>query len=181
MTFDLLETEVLETQSDHHPLTDDSVMFQIRKFPDGRIVGTERRWSGKKPRMHEDFEFPIDSKEDFFAQITERRNQRGSDGWVNNYDDDYGWALIRQSIIDDMREKEREWSSKEFCYSWIDPEPTFCPVSDWSTLFDKNFEPAFPDPRNPCKRIMRFSLLGGGQIRQQILSPAKDGHKRKTR
>jgi hypothetical protein len=55
---------------------------------------------------------------------------------------------------------------KGWCISWIDPEPTWATVSDWSMLFQKEtLEYVFPDPDEPCIRILRFSLLGGGQIR----------------
>jgi hypothetical protein len=64
-----------------------------------------------------------------------------------------------------MREKEIAWTRAGYCYAWIDPEPTFCTVSEWSTLFDRDGDFAFPDPTTPCTRILRFSLLGGGQIR----------------
>jgi Family of unknown function (DUF6011) len=64
-----------------------------------------------------------------------------------------------------MREMERQWSALGHAFSWIDPEPTYCPLSGWNGLFDDNFESAFPNPTYPCIRIMRLSLLGGGQIR----------------
>src|ERR1700737_1162643 len=72
-----------------------------------------------------------------------------------------------KSVIKDMREKETEWIKRGYCFSWIDPEPTWMTVSDWSMLFtnDNKYDQAFPDPEKPCVRIMRFSLLGGGQIR----------------
>jgi hypothetical protein len=72
-----------------------------------------------------------------------------------------------ESCIECVRGKEIEWNRKAYCFSWIDPEPTFCPASDWSMLFTKdgNWDIAFPDPTEPCVRILRFSLLGGGQIR----------------
>jgi Family of unknown function (DUF6011) len=76
-----------------------------------------------------------------------------------------------------MREKELAWTKAGYCYAWmIDPEPTFCVAADWSMLFvdepDVHTFPrpvlyAFPDPATPCTRILRFSLLGGGQIRTQ--------------
>src|SRR6516225_4221959 len=74
----------------------------------------------------------------------------------------------RRSALRHMQEKQDEWEQKGLCFSWIDPEPTYCTVSDWSMLFipdSPDAEHAFPDPQNPCIRIIRFSLLGGGQIR----------------
>ena len=75
--------------------------------------------------------------------------------------------LWRRSALRRMQEKQDEWEQKALCFSWIDPEPTYCTVSDWSMLFtpDAGAEHAFPDPKTPCIRIIRFSLLGGGQIR----------------
>jgi hypothetical protein len=79
-------------------------------------------------------------------------------------EDEVGW---RESCTQYMREKEAECLQKGYCFSWIDPEPTFCPASDYSLLFTKdgNYDIAFPNPDEPCTRILRFSLLGGGQIR----------------
>jgi hypothetical protein len=64
-----------------------------------------------------------------------------------------------------MREKEIAWTKAGYCYAWIDPEPTFCVAAHWSMLFDSDNNWAFPDPTTPGRRILRFSLLGGGQIR----------------
>jgi hypothetical protein len=73
----------------------------------------------------------------------------------------------RQGVIDHMREMETKWQSSGWCFAWIDPEPTYCEAGDWRFLFDNdgNYTHAFPAPAEPCNRIMRFSLLGGGQIR----------------
>jgi hypothetical protein len=70
-----------------------------------------------------------------------------------------------QWCADHMREKENEWTGHRYHFAWIDREPTFCTVSNWHMLFANNCELAFPNPAAPCKRILRFSLLGGGQIR----------------
>jgi Family of unknown function (DUF6011) len=73
--------------------------------------------------------------------------------------------MWRRSTLRHMQEKQGEWERKGLCFSWIDPEPTYCTASDWSTLLTPDVEEAFPDPKTPCIRIIRFSLLGGGQIR----------------
>ena len=75
---------------------------------------------------------------------------------------DAQWA---EPCLKHNREKEVEWSGLGYSFAWIDPEPVWCTAADWSMLFDKNYELAFPDPATPCTRILRFSLLGGGQTR----------------
>ena len=72
---------------------------------------------------------------------------------------------FKRSAIQRMQGKQDEWQQKGLCFSWIDPEPTYCTVSDRSMLFTPDGKDAFPDPGTPCRRIIRFSLLGGRQIR----------------
>jgi hypothetical protein len=49
MTHDqILKTLPLETQNDHHPLNDASSLYQLRQFPDGKLVVMERQWDKPK-------------------------------------------------------------------------------------------------------------------------------------
>jgi hypothetical protein len=73
--------------------------------------------------------------------------------------------MWRRYTLRHMQEMQDEWEQRGLCFSWIDPEPTYCTVSDWSMLLTPDVEEAFPDPKTPGIRIIRFSLLGGGQIR----------------
>jgi hypothetical protein len=77
----------------------------------------------------------------------------------------------RQGSINTMQELEMNWSQLGHSFTWIDLEPTYTPVSDWSGIFSDDCDSngcsmyAFPGPLKPCDRIIRFNLLGGGQIR----------------
>jgi hypothetical protein len=69
--------------------------------------------------------------------------------------------------IDHMREMESKWKQRGDCFSWIDSEPTFWCVADWYLMNPSNGGDLveIPNPKLQCRRIMRFSMLGGGQIR----------------
>lgn len=74
----------------------------------------------------------------------------------------------RQGVLKYVRQKETEWKQHGLCYAWIDPEPAWAPAGQSSWYYD--YDPVskefgFPYPKTPCRRILRFSLLGGGQIR----------------
>jgi hypothetical protein len=63
-----------------------------------------------------------------------------------------------------MQAQETEWRAGAKVVSWIDPEPVWVSASEWD--WGDSPEMGFPpDPPAPCKRIFRFSLIGGGQIR----------------
>jgi hypothetical protein len=70
-------------------------------------------------------------------------------------------AACRASAIKGMRKEEARWQKRSLCFSWIDAEPVWVGVSEWRCFLG----PEFGEVERPCKRIMRFALLGGGQIR----------------
>jgi hypothetical protein len=68
-----------------------------------------------------------------------------------------------QSALQGMAKCESEWQAAGAIYSWVDPYPVWVSAGDWSGEY---LGDGFPrDPLNPCRRIIRFSLIGGGQIR----------------
>jgi hypothetical protein len=69
-------------------------------------------------------------------------------------------AGCRASASQDMEKEEIRWKDRGLCFSWIDKEPTWVPVSQWEVICCPDFE-----VDKACDRIMRFALLGGGQIR----------------
>jgi hypothetical protein len=81
---------------------------------------------------------------------------------------------FRTPVVREMREMEIYWQTQGYAFSWIDLEPTFEPAGSWDCLFTATFDDAFPRPKEPCIRIMRFSLLGGGQIRTKEHFKASD-------
>src|SRR5262245_31848390 len=71
-------------------------------------------------------------------------------------DDFLQWA------IQGMTKCEKEWRDAGTVFSWIDPQPVWVSAGDWSEYLGDGFP---RDPLKPCRRIIRFSLIGGGQIR----------------
>jgi hypothetical protein len=59
-----------------------------------------------------------------------------------------------------MAECEGEWQAKGFSVAWIDTHPKWIPVTCWGPPLD-----ILPRPHQPIKRMWRFSLIGGGQLR----------------
>jgi hypothetical protein len=55
-----------------------------------------------------------------------------------------------------MQASEDEWTRKGLAFHWLDTEPTYVSPIDWDMFI--------PDPSAPCRRIFRFTLIGGGQI-----------------
>lgn len=61
-----------------------------------------------------------------------------------------------------MRRCEAEWTAASQRFAWIDLEPAWISAGDWSAYGRDGFP---QDPLKPCQRVIRFSLIGGGQIR----------------
>jgi uncharacterized protein DUF6011 len=70
------------------------------------------------------------------------------------------WTEAHRS--EQVREKAK-WRAQGFEVAWIDLEPKYLPICDWhfNAMGD---EPILPPPQQPCRRTLRFSMLGGGQI-----------------
>jgi Family of unknown function (DUF6011) len=82
-----------------------------------------------------------------------------------------------QWALEGMAECESKWHAAHVIYSWIDPYPVWVSSGDWSEYLGDGF---LPDPLKPCRRVIRFSLIGGGQIRvteQWTDRPLFDGDK----
>jgi hypothetical protein len=73
------------------------------------------------------------------------------------------------SALEHSREMELRWMAERRSFAWIDPAPCFMVAADWSCLFraDRPKEAVyqFPVPCGASNRIMRLTLLGGGQLR----------------
>jgi hypothetical protein len=77
------------------------------------------------------------------------------------------------SCASGMREEEAKWRLAGKVLSWIDPEPVWVSAADWHWGTEAEYwygatesGARFPfDPTEPCNRILRFSLIGGGQIK----------------
>jgi hypothetical protein len=67
-----------------------------------------------------------------------------------------------ESALAGMAKCESKWHAAHVTWSWIDPYPAWVSASDWSEYQGDGFP---RDPSKPCKRIIRFTLIGGGQIR----------------
>jgi hypothetical protein len=50
-------------------------------------------------------------------------------------------------------------AAPSFRFAWIDSAPVYIGATVWE------FSCGIPEPEKPCRRIFRFSLLGGGQLR----------------
>jgi hypothetical protein len=86
-----------------------------------------------------------------------------------------------QSSLRGMAKCESEWQAAGAIYSWIDPYPAWVSAGDWSEYLGDGFP---RDPLKPCRRIIRFSLIGGGQIRvteQWTDKPLYDGATKEIR
>ncbi len=82
-----------------------------------------------------------------------------------------------QWALQGMAECESKWHAAHAVYSWIDPYPVWVSAGNWSEYLGDRFPPA---PLRPCRRIIRFSLIVGGQIRvteQWTDRPLFDGDK----
>ena len=68
-------------------------------------------------------------------------------------EDDRRW---RQSCREAMAELEAKWNDDGKTFAWFSKEPDYSvgALSWWWV----------DDPKAPCKRIYRFSLIGGGQV-----------------
>jgi len=65
-----------------------------------------------------------------------------------------------------MVRQEREWRAAGLAVSWIDTRPKWISIINWSWPEDALFkEWPLVDPKTPCRRAWRFSLIGGGQIK----------------
>jgi hypothetical protein len=54
---------------------------------------------------------------------------------------------------------EAEWRQRDQVFSWIDEKPVWVSAADWDTT------QVLSDPKTPCTRHFRLSLIGGGQIK----------------
>ena len=66
---------------------------------------------------------------------------------------------FEQSCRRGMEELERRWRNAGRTIAWIDTEPK------WLQLFWDYDTSLLPQPAMPCRRILRFTLVGGGQLR----------------
>ena len=56
-------------------------------------------------------------------------------------------------------EAEIEWRRQGKVFAILDDEPSYVAPCDWETYA------RIPDPETPCDRVIRFDLIGGGQIK----------------
>jgi hypothetical protein len=73
-------------------------------------------------------------------------------------DDEYE-ALWIESALESKAEAEAEWRRRGQTFAFVHPEPTYVSSADWWIYA------VIPDPKAPCNRIIRFDLIGGGQIK----------------
>jgi hypothetical protein len=70
-----------------------------------------------------------------------------------------------------MVREEVEWRAQDCAVAWIDVRPKYLAICDWTSTeskvsdIDRDTGWFVPRPSSPCKRIWRFSLLGGGQLK----------------
>jgi hypothetical protein len=69
---------------------------------------------------------------------------------------------FRASAVRGMQKEEAEWRRAGKVFSWIDLEPDWVSAAEWYMGSQWGY-PA--EPTAPCNRILRFSLIGGGQIK----------------
>jgi hypothetical protein len=66
----------------------------------------------------------------------------------------------RANVTKRIPAREAEWRAHGAIWSWIDREPSWAKARDlWSIMG------CLPDPEEPCDRVFRLCLIGGGQIR----------------
>jgi hypothetical protein len=73
-------------------------------------------------------------------------------------DDDYEPLWI-EGALRSRAEAEAEWRRRGQTFAMVHPEPVYVSDANW----DINL--GIPDPPAPCDRIIRFDLIGGGQIK----------------
>jgi hypothetical protein len=66
--------------------------------------------------------------------------------------------LCRASVTASMRDVEYQYRG-DFTLAWIDTEPAWVSACEWSNGI------ILDDPKTLCSRTIRFSLIGGGQIK----------------
>jgi hypothetical protein len=89
----------------------------------------------------------MDAPNQFFS---ETRTAIGSD------DDEF-----LANALDGMRKCETDWRARGQIFSWIDLKPAWISAADWT---DYGGQGHFsPEPTEPCRRILRFTLIGGGK------------------
>jgi hypothetical protein len=64
----------------------------------------------------------------------------------------------REHYTPEMLTLEQKWEARDLRFYWIDPSPWYVSPVDW------NVYAGVPEPKQPCRRVFRFSLIGGGQI-----------------
>jgi hypothetical protein len=70
-------------------------------------------------------------------------------------------ALFTANAWEGKGQYEAEWRAQGQAVAWIDPKPHYINCCDWDHFG------ILREPEQACVRIMRFVLLGGGQIRVQ--------------
>jgi uncharacterized protein DUF6011 len=64
-----------------------------------------------------------------------------------------------ESALEDKADTEAEWLNQGMVFADIEPKPVYVTAIDWWLYAD------IPDPPAPCDRVLRFDLIGGGQIK----------------
>jgi hypothetical protein len=84
-------------------------------------------------------------------------------------DEDFERLWI-ESALRSKAEAEAEWRRRGQVFAIVHPEPTYISAADWREYA------SIPDPPAPCDRIIRFDLIGGGQIKSvEHFVPWPDG------
>jgi len=66
--------------------------------------------------------------------------------------------MCRASVLRSVPKREAKWRARGTVFTWIDREPSWV-ETQWL------WEQAFGEPKQPCRRVFRLCLAGGGQIR----------------
>src|SRR5260370_39459449 len=66
------------------------------------------------------------------------------------------------NALEGMERCEAGWRLRHKVWSWIDQKPTWVSAAEWDSDLGDGFP---PNPTEPCRRRLRFSLIGGGQVR----------------
>jgi hypothetical protein len=68
-------------------------------------------------------------------------------------------ALWIESALKSKAKAEAEWRRQGKVFAIVHAEPTYVSAANW------DFYAEIPDPEAPCDRVIRFDLIGGGQIK----------------
>jgi hypothetical protein len=79
-------------------------------------------------------------------------------------------ALWIESALESKAEAEAEWRRRGLVFAHVHSEPTYVSAANW------DINNGIPDPETPCNRVIRFDLIGGGQIKSiEHFEPWPDG------